>query len=113
MVVENSRAARKLTVCVTQQILRNMNVTNIPKQSVVASDIDVVPSLSDAAASSRWAFINGWKVEPQSDDRAPVFGAVVSSTEPSAPAASPAARRSTARRKHQLMFKEWSRERHD
>ena len=82
-------------------------MTNIPKQSVVASDTDLVP---DSSATSRWAFINGWKVEPQSDDRVPVFGAVVSST---APSASPAARRSTARRKHQLMFKEWSRERHD
>lgn len=85
-------------------------MTNIPKQSVVARSTELVPSLADASDTSRWAFINGWGVEPQSDDRTPVFSAVVSST---APSGSPAARRSTARRKHQLMFKEWSRERHD
>jgi hypothetical protein len=84
-----------------------VNVTKIPKQPVVATDTDVAPSLFDSSAASRWAFINGWQVEPQSDDRAPVFGVVASSP------ASPSARRSTARRKHQAMFKEWSQDRHD
>jgi hypothetical protein len=75
-------------------------VTDIPKQSD-----EVATWLPDAVA--RWAFINGWKVEPQSDDRKPVIGAVAQDT------GSPSARRSTARRKHQAMFKAWSRERHD
>jgi hypothetical protein len=81
-------------------------VTDITKQIVPAPDADVAASLP-ASPASRWAFINGWKVEPQSDDRAPMFGAVAAGT------ASPSARRSTARRKHQTMFKEWSQDRHD
>jgi hypothetical protein len=81
-------------------------VTDIIK-SVAANDAEAAPSLAEASAKSRWAFINEWKVEPQSDDRARVFGTVASST------ASPSARRSTARRKHQAMFKEWSQDRHD
>jgi hypothetical protein len=62
---------------------------------------------SDALRDSRWAFINGWKVEPQSDDRMPTFGGVASST------LSASGRRSTARRRHQAMFKQWSQDRHD
>jgi hypothetical protein len=60
-----------------------------------------------ATEDSRWAFINGWKVEPQGDDRMPVFGGVAAST------ASPSGRRSMARRRHQAMYKVWSQERHD
>ena len=60
---------------------------------------------------ARWDFINGWKVEPQSNDRtppqSPVLTAVAITT------VSPAARRSTARRKHQQRFKAWSQARHD
>ena len=58
-------------------------------------------------ASLRWGFINSWKVEPQSDDRPPVYGGVTPST------AAPAPRRSSARRKHQEMFKAWSQDRHE
>ncbi|HYJ85088.1 MAG TPA: hypothetical protein VEW46_03465 [Pyrinomonadaceae bacterium] len=61
----------------------------------------------DALRDSRWAFINGWKVEPQSDDRAPAFGDVASSK------ASASAHRSGARRRHQAMYKQWSQDRHD
>ena len=34
----------------------------------------------DAVHSSRWAFINGWTVEPQTDDRRPALGGVGAST---------------------------------
>jgi hypothetical protein len=61
----------------------------------------------DTRDTSRWAFINGWKLAPQADDRIPMFGSVVSSE------AAPSARRSIARRRHQVMFKEWSQQRHD
>jgi hypothetical protein len=55
----------------------------------------------------RWNFINGWQVLPQADDRAPALGIAPDSN------LVPAVRRSTARRKHQVRFKEWSRGRHD
>jgi hypothetical protein len=82
-------------------------VAKIPKQSLAENDHRATPPLPDASASSRWAFINGWKVEPQSNDRAPVAGDIVTSM------ASPAAQRSTVRRKQQKKFKEWSQDRHD
>lgn len=58
-------------------------------------------------ANSRWAFINSWKVEPQADDRIPMFGDVAAATSP------PPAHRSSARRRHQAMYKQWSQDRHD
>lgn len=82
-------------------------MADILKQSVPASDAGMAPSLLESSATSHWAFINGWKVDPQSDDRMPMFGTVAIRT------ASPSAHRSTARRKHQAMYKEWSRDRHD
>jgi hypothetical protein len=84
-----------------------LSVTDILKQSVAENDAGTAPSPPDPSATSRWAFINGWKVEPQSDDRTPMFGAVTPDT------ASPSAHRSSARRKHQAMYKEWSQDRHD
>lgn len=62
---------------------------------------------SDLPATGRWAFINAWKVVPQSDDRIPMLGSVVNSV------AAPAVRRSIARRRHQAMHKVWSKGRHD
>jgi hypothetical protein len=94
------------TACITQEFLGALNMTDTIK-SAAANDAGTAPSLRESSAMSRWAFINDWKVEPQSDDRAPVFGEAASST------ASPSARRSTTRRKHQAMFKEWSQDRHD
>jgi len=55
-----------------------------------------------------WAFINEWRVEPQANDRMPVLGSGSVSAH-----GSPAARRSTARRQHQAMFRAWSQKRHD
>ena len=65
------------------------------------------PSFPDASDDAYWAFINAWKVEPQSNDRAPVAGAIVPST------ASASAVRSMTRRQQQAKFKEWSQNRHE
>jgi len=86
---------------------RGGNVTDNLKQPRADNGAGVAPSLPDSFSTIRWAFINGWKVEPQSDDRAPMFGEVAHST------ASPSAHRSSARRKHQAMFKAWSQDRHE
>ncbi|MEP6569634.1 MAG: hypothetical protein ABJC10_07665 [Acidobacteriota bacterium] len=67
--------------------------------------------MSDILKQSHWAFVNGWKVEPQSNDRPPPRPAVVSAVAPIN--ASPSALRSTTRRKRQQKFKEWSQARHD
>jgi len=63
--------------------------------------------VADSVSSSRWNFINGWQVVPQSGDRPPALGIAAGHNTP------PSVRRSTARRKHQLRFKEWSQARHD
>jgi acetyl-CoA acetyltransferase len=74
-------------------------------EPAAAIGADAMSSLPKPADSLRWAFINGWNVEPQSNDRAPVSGTVAPH------AASASARRSMTRRKHQAMFKEWSQSR--
>lgn len=79
-------------------------MTDILEESSVEDYTAELTSLSQAA---HWAFINDWKVEPQSTDRTPVIGEGASSM------GSSSARRSTARRKHQARFKEWSQDRHD
>ena|ERR1700694_3415288 len=56
---------------------------------------------------ARWEFISEWQSEGQADDRSPMLDTVAEI------AGSPAARRSSARRSHQLHFKKWSSERHD
>ena len=68
---------------------------------------DAAPPVPELSESLRWAFINRWKVEPQSNDRAPVGDVVVPNSAPAA------AVRSMTRRKQQARFKEWSRARHD
>ncbi len=77
------------------------------KQSVPEGEAGTASLLLDSSAMSHWAFINGWKVEPQSDDRTPMFGTVATGT------TSPSSHRSSARRRHQAMFKKWSQNRHD
>ena len=72
-----------------------------------AKESSISPTTSDSPATARWAFINGWRVEPQADDRIPMFGSAVNT------GAAPSVRRSTARRRHQAMHKAWSQERHD
>jgi len=85
-------------------------MTDILKQSVIENEARTAPSLAASlkeTARLRRGFINDWRVEPQSNDRPPVFGVVAPGT------AAPAARRSTARRQHQQMFKAWSQDRHE
>jgi hypothetical protein len=57
--------------------------------------------------AARWAFINESQFEGQANDRRPMLSSLA------ATAGSPAARRSSARRAHQLDFKKWSTERRD
>ncbi len=69
-----------------------------------------LPPDPEALAPDRekgFAFFSDWKLEPQSNDRVPMFG-VVSSRQ-----ASEAARRSSTRRQRKATYKEWSRQRHD
>ncbi len=54
---------------------------------------------------NRWVFLNAWQVNPQADDRRPMLGGVTKGAGP------PSVRRSVSRRSHQLMFKEWSKNR--
>jgi hypothetical protein len=84
-----------------------LTVTNNLNQPEVAIGTASGPSLPEPSESQRWAFINGWRVEPQSTDRAPVAGAIVPNT------GAAAALRSMTRRKHQASFKEWSQSRHE
>ena len=80
----------------------------LPFKQITHAEVNhIAESDLNDARRSRWAFINGWTVEPQSDDRMPAFGSVASST------ASAPGRRSTARRRHQAMYKRWSQDRHD
>lgn len=55
----------------------------------------------------RWTLANRWLSEGQPDDRIPMDGSVKDSGETSS------GQRAFARRTHQLMFKRWSRTRHD
>lgn len=82
-----------------------MTMTSVKEP--IAPEENAALVTADTPDASHWAFINGWKLEPQADDRVPMFGSVVSSE------ASPSARRSIARRRHQMMFKQWSQQRHD
>jgi len=82
-------------------------VSDALKQSLAESEVVAATTLPESSDKLRWAFINGWKVEPQTDDRPPLVAKSASS------AASRSVYRSSARRKHQAMFKAWSQERHD
>ena len=57
--------------------------------------------------AERWALADSWLSEGQPDDRMPMDGSVKVSGETSS------GQRAFARRTHQLMFKKWSRTRHD
>lgn len=76
----------------------------------IVSGLDNLPAKflgSAAVDSSRWSFINSWKVAAQGDDRTPMHGDVARSP------VSASVGRSVARRRHQAMYKQWSQERHD
>jgi hypothetical protein len=55
----------------------------------------------------RWAQLNPWLSEGQADDRRPMLGSHGNGS------GSLSARRSSARRTHQVMYKKWSQARHD
>lgn len=79
----------------------------IPLRATV-SDVSAKPEDTGAVIrNAHWGFINQWTVAPQAQDRMQARGAVGVSSETAS------GRRSTARRKHQAMYKQWSRERHD
>ena len=65
-------------------------------------------TFSTPLKSAHWSFINEWQVERQPDDRRPMSGSVHVIEGTALPA-----RRAFARQSHQLMFKKWSKERHD
>jgi hypothetical protein len=75
------------------RLQKTTGATNLPAQS----EFDPV----------RWAQLNPWLSEGQADDRTPMNGSVKDSGGP------PSVQRSFARRSHQVMFKTWSRARHD
>jgi hypothetical protein len=80
----------------------------LPRRSVAPANDDLtVKRVSAALNGARRAFTNEWQPEGQADDRIPMHGTVGNTT------GSPSAHRSTARRAHQLMYKEWSRTRHE
>jgi hypothetical protein len=61
----------------------------------------------DQFNAARWAQLNAWCVEGQADDRRQMNGSIVKSI------GSASAQRADARLAHQVMYKEWARERHD
>ncbi len=63
------------------------------------------PDLPDVFDTNRWHFLNAWQVNPQADDRRPMFGGVTEGAGP------PSVRRAVSRRSHQVKFKEWSKNR--
>ena len=74
---------------------------------VSAGDDLAANSIPRSRDDARWAFINEWHLEPAADDRRPMNDAVPASS------GSASARRSSARRCHQINYKEWSKERRD
>ena len=54
-----------------------------------------------------WAQLNEWHLAAQADDRRPMDGRAGEGS------GSASARRSVARQSHQVMYKEWSKQRHD
>ena len=75
------------------------------KEGLEKTDID-----REGAATlddTRWSFVNEWQVASQGDDRIPMNGAVETVSQTAS------GQRASARRSHQMRYKEWSKERHD
>jgi len=67
------------------------------------------PSInSRIPTAAHWSAMNGSQLGGQQDDRQPMNGSVAKSNEVSS-----SVRRAFARKSHQLMYKKWSRDRHD
>ena len=71
-------------------------------QPPILGDSPVIKLKANPSNSARWAFINDWHVDPQVDDRGPIWASAAASP------GSPSSRRSIARRSHQVRYKEWS-----
>ena len=84
--------------------------TGVPVRPGTASVRDVVnvkSTIPEPFDIKRWEKLNPWLIQGQADDRMPMRGAAGDGN------GSLSARRSTARRTHQIMFKKWSQTRHD
>ena len=88
--------------------LQEQAATQLPFTSVVANSPVAALIPFDPIA---WGRLNPWLVEGQADDRLPMDG-TVAELEFLVPGNSAPAKRSLARRSHQLMFKKWSQARH-
>gem|GEM_PF-3486837 len=77
---------------------RSLSLTSQPTHE------ETTPQSFDVVA---WEKLNPWLTEGQPDDRLPLIGSAANGH------GSSSARRSTARRTHQMMFKKWSQARHD
>ena len=88
---------------------KRIEVATVSLKRPLAPNDDLIVKVPapDSFDTSHWAFINEWHMNDQGDDRRPMIGAVAESS------GSLSARRSFARRSHQLMYKEWSRTRRD
>lgn len=78
-----------------------------PRPALINIKLDSNSLAVDQFNAARWAQLNEWCVEGQADDRSPMNGRVGVSL------GSASARRADARLTHQVMYKEWARERHD
>ena len=76
----------------------------VPAVIVAINDNAIIDIPFDAA---RWALLNPWLTEGQSNDRRPVPGTDGDGS------GSQSARRSSTRRAHQANYKKWSQARHD
>lgn len=78
-----------------------------PLVGALGGNAFINPRASVPFYGERWALASPWLSEGQSDDRIPMDNSVTESGETSS------GQRSFARRTHQLMFKKWSRARHE
>ena len=82
--------------------------TALRDRSGPARDNPKLAPLLPVPGSDRWSFVNEWQPQAQHDDRRPMSGLAVALGE--APAS---VRRAYARQSHQLMYKQWSQNRHE
>lgn len=78
-----------------------------PPRALTSNNPAAISPTPQSFDTLHWAQANGWLLAGQADDRRPVNGSIAMST------GSASARRSVARRTHQVNHKEWSKQRHD
>lgn len=87
--------------------LKRRIIRRAPLKAAISDNRSKSSPLPIQTNAARWSLANQWFAEGQTDDRPPMDGSVTGSRP------TPAARRSFARRCHQLSFKKWSQTRHD